>query len=630
MSATTRTLSAPKRPSLRSILNARALQQGVGLVLMYVIILVVASTLSPYFLSTRNFLNLLLASSTIGMIAIFTTMLMVGGGLDLSVGSTVALVGVVISHTQYALGVWGAVAAGIGVGLLIGVLNGLIVTRVGINALITTLGMLSVARGLAFVISGGLSEPMLDPTFGVLGRESIGAVPVPVVVLLVLFVGAFLVMHYTTYGRAMYAIGGNREASYLAGLPVARYQLIAYTLSGLSAAVAGVFLTSQLGAGAPQAAFGLELSVIGAVVLGGTSLAGGKGTLFGTLIGVLILGTLNNAMVLLSMSSYYQQVAQGLVLLLAVGLDQLRLGSIGRPVATRKSYRIGFANLNEDLPFAATVRQGLEEAALQAGDLSLRLAENSPRGQAALSSADRFIAEKVDLAILSGISEQASGQLATRLREAGIPVIAVDTPVPGALFFGADHYRAGRLAGEALGTWIQVNWDGRIDRLIALDEPRAGKAPAARMQGQREGLEAAIGPIPDDRVIHLDAGSTIETSGARVAALLANHPDCHRLAVICFSDEAALGAVAAARAAGRLDDVAVVGQGAGRLAREELRTPGSRLIGSVRYAPERYGEHLLQIARQVLQGDQVPPAVYVEHAFINRENIDAYYPDMTE
>jgi ribose transport system permease protein len=194
-----------------------------------------------------------------------------------------------------------------------------------------------VARGLAFVFSGGLSEPMLDPAFGQLGRGFIAGIPVPVIVLVIMFVVAFIVMKYGTYGRAMYAIGGNPMASHLSALPVKRYQLIAYTLSGLSAGVAGLFLTSQLAAGAPQAAFGLELSVIAAVVLGGTSLAGGKGTLFGTLIGVLILGTLNNGMVLLSLSSYYQQIAQGLVLLLAVGLDQLRLGGVGRLTRSKKS-----------------------------------------------------------------------------------------------------------------------------------------------------------------------------------------------------------------------------------------------------------------------------------------------------
>ncbi len=336
MSDRTETLPIARPGGLQKILNNPALQEGLGLVLMYVIIVVLMSLLSPFFLSTRNFLNLLLASSTIGMLAIFTTMLMVGGGLDLSIGSTVALVGVVMSHAQYSLGVWGAVAAGLATGLVIGLTNGLVVTRVGINPLITTLGMLSIARGLAFVFSGGLSEPMLDETFGWLGRGRLGGVPAPVVAFAVLFVGAYIVMRYTTYGRAMYAIGGNAEASHLAALPVKRYQLIAYTLSGLSAGVASVFLTAQLAAGAPQAAFGLELSVIAAVVLGGTSLAGGKGSLLGTLVGVLILGTLNNGMTLLSLSSYYQQISQGLVLLLAVGLDQFRLGSIGRLARKRE------------------------------------------------------------------------------------------------------------------------------------------------------------------------------------------------------------------------------------------------------------------------------------------------------
>jgi ribose transport system permease protein len=301
-----------------------------GLIAIYILILVIMSVLSPYFFSTRNFINLLLYSSTMGMIAMFTTMLMVGGGLDLSVGSTVALVGVVLSHTQYSLGIWGAVAAGIGVSLVVGILNGVLVTRVGINPLITTLGMLSVTRGLAFVFSGGLTEPMLDPAFGKLGRGFIAGVPVPVIVLIALIIAAYSVMRYTNYGRGLYAIGGNPVASRLAGLPVKRYQLIAFILSGLSAGVAGVFLTSLLGAGAPQAALGLEISVIGAVILGGTSLAGGKGTIWGTLVGVLILGTMNNGMVLLSVSAYYQQIAQGLVLLLAVGLDQFRIGSIGR------------------------------------------------------------------------------------------------------------------------------------------------------------------------------------------------------------------------------------------------------------------------------------------------------------
>ncbi len=327
MSNPTALTPIPQKQTFQDRLKAIVLSEGAGLVAMYLIILVAMSFLSPYFLTTRNFINLLLASSSMGIIAMFTTMLMVGGGLDLSVGSTVALVGVVISHSQYSLGVWGAVVLGLVVAVLIGLLNGLLVTRVGINALITTLGMFSVVRGLAFVFSGGLTEPMLDETFGELGRGFVAGIPVPVIVFVTTIILCAIILRRIQYGRAMYAIGGNETASHLAGLRVKRYQLFAYILSALSAGIAGVLLTSQLGAGAPQAATGLEISVIAAVILGGTSLAGGKGTIAGTLVGVLILGTLTNGMILLGVSAYYQQIAQGFVLLLAVGMDQLRTRS---------------------------------------------------------------------------------------------------------------------------------------------------------------------------------------------------------------------------------------------------------------------------------------------------------------
>lgn len=308
---------------------------GVGLLILYGVMVFIISRLSPYFLGPRNLVNVPVSVAVIGMIAIFSTMLMISGGLDLSVGATTALVGVIAASLQGTLGVWGAAGLGLLVGVLVGLINGLLVTRVGINPLITTLGMLSVVRGLAFVFSGGLSIAMLDKDFAQLGRGSILGLPIIVVVVVIMFVAAALVMRFTTYGRAMYAIGGNSRASHLAGLPVKRYQMTAYILSGLSAAIAGLFLTSRLGTAAPQASTGLELKVVAAIILGGTSLAGGKGSLFSTLLGVLILGTLDNAMTLLSISSYYQQIALGVILLLAVGLDQLRVGNLSRLLRSR-------------------------------------------------------------------------------------------------------------------------------------------------------------------------------------------------------------------------------------------------------------------------------------------------------
>jgi ribose transport system permease protein len=327
------TNSLPTSPASR--IPRVALGNGVGLLILYVLMVIVISRLSPFFLGPRNLINLPVSVAVIGMIAIFSTMLMIGGGLDLSVGATTALVGVAVASTQETFGVWGAAGFGLLIGLVIGLLNGLLVTWVGINPLITTLGMLSVVRGLAFVFSGGLSIPMLDKDFAQLGRGNIAGMPTIVIAVLIMFILAVIVMRFTAYGRAMYAIGGNSRASHLAGLPVKRYQMIAYTLSGLSAAVAGLFLTSRLGVAAPQASTGLELKVVAAVILGGISLTGGKGNLFGTLLGVMILGTLDNAMTLLSVSSFYQQIALGVVLLLAVGLDQLRVGNLGRLIRSK-------------------------------------------------------------------------------------------------------------------------------------------------------------------------------------------------------------------------------------------------------------------------------------------------------
>lgn len=306
------------------------LREGLGLIAVFVVLVIVMSLLSEFFLKPNNLVNLLLASSTISMIAVFTTMLMIGGGLDLSVAAVAALTGVIIAAFQEPLGIWGATGLALLISVIVGMINGFLVTYIRINPFITTLGTMSVARGLAFVLSDGLTVPVFEETFVQLGEGVVAGIPIPVIVTGILFVLVFIILRFTTYGRAMYAMGGNADASFLAGLPINRYRMIAYTLSGLSAGIAGVFLASRLYAADPKAAPGLELSVIAAVVLGGTSLAGGKGTIIGTLFGVLILATLTNGMTLLSLPTDTQQVIQGVVLLLAVGLDHVRFGSLSR------------------------------------------------------------------------------------------------------------------------------------------------------------------------------------------------------------------------------------------------------------------------------------------------------------
>jgi ribose transport system permease protein len=303
---------------------------GVGLVLVYAVIVLIFAQLSPFFLSKNNFLNILVGVSILGIVAATQTMVIIGRGFDLSVGSTVALAGVVTAEILTAGGAdWLAVLGAIGVGLAVGLVNGLLITVVHVNPLITTLATLSVVRGIAYVWTDALTQVFPGPNLRWLGTGRVfGDIPVSVLIMLVIFILVWITLRFTTYGRQLFAVGGNPHAALLSGIDVGRVQLISYLVSGLSAGFAGAILAAQLSAGSPQAAQGLELNTVAAVVLGGASLAGGRGRVWGTLLGALIMETLRNGLVLTDVSSFYQMIAWGVVLLLAVVIDQLRRGEV--------------------------------------------------------------------------------------------------------------------------------------------------------------------------------------------------------------------------------------------------------------------------------------------------------------
>ncbi len=282
----------------------------------------------------------------------------------------------------------------------------------------------------------------------------------------------------------------------------------------------------------------------------------------------------------------------------------------------RRQYRIGFSNLGENMPFAVDVRRGLERAAQAAGNIDLVLADNQLSGEIALKVAERMAGQGLDLVIEYQIDEGMGSRIMECYRQAGIPVIAVDIPMVGATYFGVDNYRAGQMAGTALGEGVEANWHGEIDRVVMLVEPRAGTVPAARMHGQLDGLASAIGAVPGERQIRLDCGNTAEQSEREVMSALRQLPGLHRIAILSFNDDAAIGALTAARRLRREEDVAIVGQGADRRVREALASPESRIVGSTAYYPERYGEKLIDLAQRVLAGEPVPPAVYMQHTFV--------------
>jgi ribose transport system substrate-binding protein len=297
-----------------------------------------------------------------------------------------------------------------------------------------------------------------------------------------------------------------------------------------------------------------------------------------------------------------------------------------QPVAQR-SYKIGFANLSEALPFSIDVRRGLEKAAQKATSIDLVYVDNNLDGSTAVRLADALIAQQVDLVIEYQIDEAAGHMIMNKFMQAQIPVIAIDIPMMGATYFGVDNFLAGRLAGEALARWITSHWQGHVDYVLVLEERRAGALPAARIQGQLHGLRDVIERLPAERLIFLDSGNTSQTSYRHCLDVLSGLPEGVRVAFVCFNDDAAMGALHAISELKRQPYAAIVGQGADRTLRDEIRRPSSPVVGSTAFMPERYGERIIDIALRLLRGEPVPPAVYMEHAFIDASNIDQHYPD---
>ena len=291
----------------------------------------------------------------------------------------------------------------------------------------------------------------------------------------------------------------------------------------------------------------------------------------------------------------------------------------------QRYFRIGFGNLSDEMPFAQQVRAGLEQAARHLPNVELLICDNALDRQTALDNAEWFVNEGIDLVIEYQLDAAAGNIIMDKFNQAHIPVIAVDIPMPGATFFGADNYRAGYIAGENLGHWINKHWQGQFDILLKLDIERVGAAVTARLQGLQEGLQAVTGPIAPEQIVTVNNIILQHEIEKSVSALLPQIPRELKVAVIGMNDDAAVGALNVFERAGRLDNVVAVGQNADRTGRTAIRRPEFPFVGSTRYAPEEYGEEMLSLALKILQHEHVPPAVYKRHIFINTDNLDEYY-----
>jgi ribose transport system permease protein len=291
------------------------------------------SLASPYFLRPLNLFNITRGMSNIGIMSIGITMVIITGGIDLSVGSLLAVSGMFTARLMFSgMTPWAAVACGLALGLCFGLLNGIIITKIKVTPFITTLGMLSIGRGLSYLFATGLhgavasNIPMRDPGVNFLGGGYIGPVPFPVIEMLVLVVVFSWFLRNTVLGRQVYAVGSNEDAARLSGVNVDRVKIFCYATTGILCGLAGIMSGGLLSTAATNAGEGNELDVIAAVVIGGTSLAGGEGSIIGAVIGAAIMAVIRNAFVMLHLPVFLQTVSIGVVIILAVAFDSLRRG----------------------------------------------------------------------------------------------------------------------------------------------------------------------------------------------------------------------------------------------------------------------------------------------------------------
>ena len=331
-------LQAPARPShvaptgpaigrSRSAVEfLRQYGRQLGLPLVVTVLIAFFATASDVFFSIPNFRNIGVAAAALAAVSFGQTFTVLTAGLDLSVGSTVALASVIGAFAMRDQGIAAGIFAALLAGTAVGLCNGLVITKFKVFPFIATLATLSIASGLALSLSGGVPVTGLPVAFTDLAYELVFGVPVPVVIAALVLIVSYLILRYTRFGRRIYAVGGNEEAARLSGIGIDNIKLAAYALSGFCAGIGSIILTSRVGSGQPALGVSLPLESVAAVVLGGVSLFGGRGSIIGVAFGVLFVSILSNGLNLLNVSSYTQMMVIGGALILAVAIDQAMMG----------------------------------------------------------------------------------------------------------------------------------------------------------------------------------------------------------------------------------------------------------------------------------------------------------------
>jgi ribose/xylose/arabinose/galactoside ABC-type transport system permease subunit/ABC-type sugar transport system substrate-binding protein len=628
-----------------------------GILLALLFLMACLALFAPRFLDQENLFNVLRQFSFIAIIAIGETFVIVAAGIDLSVGAIAGLSGVVCcALLSGGFGVLPSVALGLLTGVACGLFNGSVAAFVKLPYFIVTLAMMSLARGFVYVITQGRPIANLKASFFELGQGTLGPVPIPVIVMFVLVLLGYLLLNRTSFGRRVAALGGNEQVALLTGLHVTRIKIFVFAISGFCSAVAGILLASRLNSGQPTLANGYELDAIAAVVIGGTSLFGGSGSILGTLIGAAVMGVMRNGLVLLNVSAYWQSVAIGMVILIACSLerapDLFKLRPFMKWTNTNWARRawiygllfVGLSFLIYSIqsahqtirqkvvaektiavvpklihPYFEIARRGATSEAQRLGVHLLWQAPitSDPAYQAQII--EDLITKRVDAIAVAPVDDKVLMPFLAKARKAGIPVLTWDVDSSDKsdriAYVGTDNYQAGKIAGEE-ARLLMADRPGNLEYAVMTGSLGALNLNQ-RMAGFDDGFERGEKRV---RVALEASDDNADAALSQAESILKGHPNLSL--IFCSTGTGTPQAAKAVKEAGLQSQITVVGFDALDDTLQAVRDGSVKFIVAQR--PYLMGQLAVRYLDDYLNGRPVPETTDTGATVVMQRNIDSY------
>jgi len=632
--------------------KAGEFRQIIPVFMAFIIICAVISLLSPNFLTATNLQNVILQASINAVLAAGMTFVIITAGIDLSVGSVLAFSGIILGFALHGgMPLFPALLLGLFSGSVFGYINGFLVTRGKLPPFIVTLGTMSIARGVALVLNNGKPVSDFGSSFRFIAEGKIVGIPVFILIVVLVYILAYIILNKTPFGRYVYATGGNPEAAHLSGINTNKVLLWVYIISGVLAGLGAIMLTARIDSAQPTAGIMFELDAIAATVIGGTSLTGGYGFITGTLVGAMIISVIRNGLNLLDVSSFIQQIVIGIVIILAVLIDRFKyrpgfsvqkflkkyavslvlilmlviagLSFVGiRSWNQAKIPKIGFIMKTLNNPFFIDMAKGAKNGIKEYPEY--RLIIQAPEREVDVEQQVRYmenmITNKVKIICItpSGSKEILPGLV--QANKAGIPVIVIDTLLDEEMvkkrnikytaFNVLDNYKGGEIAAQFMAK--KLNGKGEV---VILEGIHGTQANDLRKQGFRDTLKH----YPGLKVVSSQTADWERGKGFDVTQnILQAHRDVQ--GIFACNDLMALGAVAAAEQAGMKGKVIIVGFDATEDAQKAILQ--GRMAGSVSLYPALMGEEAVKYAVKIIQGEKLPEEIKIRIEMITKETLE--------